>query len=270
MAVRLIAVDMDGTFLDDQMSYDRTRFARLHRVMRERGIRFVVASGNQYFQLRSFFPDRDPDDCGVIYVAENGAFVTDGATEYYESAFPASAVTSALGALERTPAAEIVLCGKHAAYALLTADPAFLDIMRLYYHRLELVESLHGVDDQILKLALATPMSDTPRIVDELRRALDGIAVPVTSGHGFVDLIQPGVNKGSALARLAAALGIDRADMIAFGDGGNDIEMLEYVGCGVAMANAPDHVKAHADTVTASNNHSGVLTFIERALTQPS
>jgi|GEM_PF-2540102 len=66
---RLVATDMDGTFLDDQGDYDRVRFARLLRTMREAGCRFVIASGNQYYQLRSFFED----DWELTYVAENGA-----------------------------------------------------------------------------------------------------------------------------------------------------------------------------------------------------
>ena len=262
MAVRLIAVDMDGSFLDDQMRYNRPRFARLHQLMVKRGVRFVVASGNQYFQLRSFFADYDD----IIYVAENGAYVTDSTTEYFVSAFTAPQVAATLEQLGRVPEVEAVVCGKRSAYALNSAGAEFLSVMGNYYHRLELVSSLDHIDDQILKFALATPNSLTLSILGVLRQGLAGVAVPVSSGHGSIDLIQPGVHKGSALTRLGTALGIDPGDMIAFGDGGNDIEMLQLVGCGVAMANAPDHIKAHADAVTGSNNDEGVLEFIERAL----
>lgn len=54
--VKLVAVDMDGTFLDDGKNYNRARFQRQYAQLKARGIRFVVASGNQYYQLRSFFP----------------------------------------------------------------------------------------------------------------------------------------------------------------------------------------------------------------------
>lgn len=57
MRIKLIAVDMDGTFLSDQKTYNRERFMAQYRQMKERGIRFVVASGNQYYQLISFFPN---------------------------------------------------------------------------------------------------------------------------------------------------------------------------------------------------------------------
>ncbi len=55
MRIKLIAVDMDGTFLSDQKTYNRERFMAQYRQMKEQGIRFVVASGNQYYQLISFF-----------------------------------------------------------------------------------------------------------------------------------------------------------------------------------------------------------------------
>ncbi len=54
MGIKLIAVDMDGTFLSDQKSYNRERFMAQYQQMKAQGIRFVVASGNQYYQLISF------------------------------------------------------------------------------------------------------------------------------------------------------------------------------------------------------------------------
>ncbi len=55
MSIKLIAVDMDGTFLSDQKTYNRERFMAQYQQMKAQGIRFVVASGNQYYQLISFF-----------------------------------------------------------------------------------------------------------------------------------------------------------------------------------------------------------------------
>lgn len=63
MSIKLIAVDMDGTFLSDAKTYNRPRFLAQYQRMREQNIRFVVASGNQYYQLISFFrrsPIRSP------------------------------------------------------------------------------------------------------------------------------------------------------------------------------------------------------------------
>ena len=55
MGIKLIAVDMDGTFLSEAGNYDRERFKKQYIKMKEKDIKFVVASGNQYYQLHSFF-----------------------------------------------------------------------------------------------------------------------------------------------------------------------------------------------------------------------
>ena len=53
--VKMVAVDMDGTFLDDNKQYNRSRFLACYQQLTARDIKFVVASGNQYYQLKSFF-----------------------------------------------------------------------------------------------------------------------------------------------------------------------------------------------------------------------
>ena len=72
MSIKLIAVDMDGTFLSDAKTYNRPRFLAQYQRMREQNIRFVVASGNQYYQLISFFPEIAHQ---IAFVAENGGWV---------------------------------------------------------------------------------------------------------------------------------------------------------------------------------------------------
>lgn len=68
---KLIAVDMDGTFLRDNKTYDKEKFAKIYQELEKRNIKFTVASGNQYYQIISFFKDFPY----VVYVAENGALV---------------------------------------------------------------------------------------------------------------------------------------------------------------------------------------------------
>ncbi|WP_346401766.1 HAD hydrolase family protein, partial [Listeria monocytogenes] len=70
--IRAISVDMDGTFLDGNGEYDRARFEKIYAELMKRGIKFIVASGNQYYQLKSFFPGKDEE---LFYVAENGAVI---------------------------------------------------------------------------------------------------------------------------------------------------------------------------------------------------
>ena len=73
-----------------------------------------------------------------------------------------------------------------------------------------------------------------------------------------------GVNKGKAMIELGKLLGISREEIMAFGDGNNDLKMLKEVGTGVAMENAIPSVKEAVDYVTLSNDEEGVAKFIEK------
>jgi Cof subfamily protein (haloacid dehalogenase superfamily) len=263
--IKLMATDMDGTFLRQDMSYDDVLFARLHAELQRRGIRWVVASGNQYFQLRSFF-QAYPD---TIYVAENGAYIRDSKQIYALNAFTPAAVQMILPVVQALPDVKLLVCGQKSAYALTTTDPAHVAAARHYYHQLKVIDSFDQIDDQILKFALTCPPEQTQALVDHLRAALTGVAEPTSSGHGDIDVIQPGMNKAAGLQILGDTLGIALADMGAFGDGGNDLEMIRKVGMGVAMANAQLAVKAVADAITTTNEAQGVLQFIDDWLAVP-
>ena len=75
-----------------------------------------------------------------------------------------------------------------------------------------------------------------------------------------------GVSKSASLDSLLSALGIDRSELIACGDGMNDIPMLEYAGLAVVMENAYPEVKKYADYITESNDNCGVALAIEKFL----
>lgn len=75
----------------------------------------------------------------------------------------------------------------------------------------------------------------------------------------FTDITARGTDKGSALHKMARHLGIDMAHTIAFGDGGNDLTMIREAGIGVAMGNANDLLKQHADHITTSVDDNGIL-----------
>ena len=93
-----------------------------------------------------------------------------------------------------------------------------------------------------------------------------GVHVSPSGLPGSIELTAPGVHKGSAVAHLCERLGVEQRDVVAFGDGLNDHEMLAWAGQGVAMGNAEAETKAIADEVTASNDDDGVAVVVERLL----
>lgn len=128
------------------------------------------------------------------------------------------------------------------------------------------VDDWADVPEPAVKIALSCAPASTTQLLDQLRRTMPSGVVATSSGRGSIDLISDDVNKGTALQWLANRLGLRVDDAVAFGDGGNDAELLAGVGHGVAMANAPDWLRARADDVAASNSEAGVQAYVERLL----
>lgn len=105
-------------------------------------------------------------------------------------------------------------------------------------------------------LSAETPMTDI-RAAFAGRFDIINATVPVLGPHSG-ELLQRGVNKGSAILEVCRLKDIDLADTIGIGDSINDVEMLELTGIGIAMGNAPDAIKAYADQVTTGVDDNGV------------
>ncbi|MBF6638409.1 HAD family hydrolase [Rouxiella silvae] len=262
-SVKLIAVDMDGTFLDDQKKYNKAKFLSQYQQLKQQGIKFVVASGNQYYQLKSFFPEIASE---IAFVAENGGYIVKEGQDLSVASLSAESVAKILEFIDNTPGLNTVICGKDSAYILASQPDAFYQKMQNYYHRLKKIESYQEIDDTIFKFATNIDDHHLANFMTSLDKALGHIITPVSSGHGSADLIIPGRHKANGLRMLQEIWGIDDSEVVTFGDGGNDVEMLKQAGYGFAMANAMPAAKAAASYSTVSNNEEGVLKIIDNVL----
>lgn len=198
MTVKVIVTDMDGTFLNDAKQYDRPRFLAQFAQLRQQGIEFVVASGNQYYQLISFFPEIREQ---ISFVAENGALVYEHGKQLFHGELTRHESQVVIGELLKDPQLNFVACGLQSAYVSDRAPDAFVELMSKHYHRLQRVSDYHAIDDTLFKFSQPAGQRD-PQLIDKLHVSLDGIMKPVTSGFGFVDLIIPGLHKANGISRL--------------------------------------------------------------------
>lgn len=259
--IKLVSTDMDGTFLRDDRTFDIPRFKRIFSKIKDTGCNFVVSSGNQYYQLREFFPGYDEE---MSFNAENGALVKDHSELIFAAEVPWETVEFVFNICSEYPDISTLICGLNSAYVQRgRATQEIFDLLKIYCRRLEWINSLDDIDDQILKLSLATPVEKTDLYYEILRERLNGKLVATTSGYGFIDLIIPGCHKASGLKRLVERWNITPEQCLAFGDSGNDIEMLRYCGLSYAMENASQNVKEVAKFTCPSNNDDGVLTILE-------
>ncbi len=260
--IQLVAVDMDGTFMRTDYTYDVPRFKAILSRMNAVGCQFVVASGNQYYQLRDQFLEIDHE---LSFVAENGAFVKEKDKLLFTADITREAILATLNLCKKHPEIQNVMCGVKSAYCERgTVSEAFYELTNKYYYKLQWVDDFAQVEDTILKFAPTVPVEKTAYYTELFQQELNGHLIPTGSGHGSIDLIVPGCHKASGLARLVGRWDITPEQCIAFGDGGNDLEMLAYCGRGYAMDNAPDNVKEAADEICPSNDEDGVLIVLDQ------
>jgi Cof subfamily protein (haloacid dehalogenase superfamily) len=129
----------------------------------------------------------------------------------------------------------------------------------------DLLTFLYDAPSDPTKLILVLPTeAETDATVAAIETRF-GDAVYTTKSHpNFAEVINPQVNKGVALAVVAAHYGIAQRETMAVGDGMNDLPMLEWAGLGVAMGQAYPQVRAAADVVTAALADDGLAQAIER------
>lgn len=262
--IKLIAVDMDGTFLNDNKTYNRERFLEQFKTLKARGIRFVVASGNQYYKLCAYFEDIDAGD--IAYVAENGGYVHDGQRELFVADIATETLVRVYPFLESLQEVTAIICGRNSAYVLNTADPEEVANARNHYQCLELIQGYQDIDDTILKIAIKMSPARHDTVLAGARETLGEVLVPVTSGHEWIDLIIPGVHKAHGINLLQEQWNIADDEVAAFGDSGNDLEMLQKAGFSFAMNNANDGVRQVARYSAPANNEEGVLETIDHIL----
>ena len=97
-----------------------------------------------------------------------------------------------------------------------------------------------------------------------MKKDLEGKMNVFRSEPFFLELVPNGIDKARSLSVLLEELGMTREEMIAVGDGFNDLSMIQYAGLGVAMANAQEVVRQAADYITLSNEEDGVAAVVDK------
>lgn len=122
----------------------------------------------------------------------------------------------------------------------------------------------------VIKAFAQAEGSDVDSLLALARRVVPPATASITqAGLGFVEICPPGVDKATGLAVIAAALGVDPADVLVFGDMPNDVPMFRWAGWGrVAVGNAHPSVRELADEVTLTNDEDGVAGWLDRLLSR--
>ena len=253
--IRLVVVDMDGTFLDAEGRIPAAAWEVLDR-LHERGVVFAPASGRQHARLAEQFARLAGP---LTIIAENGGVVMRGDEQVDSNVMDDAQVRKVITLLrDAGPELQVpvVRCGPRMAY-LQRPDPTFVRAAEPYYARTRAVDDLLEVKDETIKLAVYCPgrTAEVARLLEAVRGQLQ-VAV---SGQSWVDVMNLGVHKGVAVSSLQRSLGIGPQHTAVFGDYLNDLEMLDTASHSFAMANAHERVRHSASYLAPPNTEHGVL-----------
>ena len=249
---------MDGTLLDDNKSLP-SDFFEIVSELHQNNILFCVASGRQYYTLlEEFFDIKD----SIIFCAENGSYVVYKNDLIYVNTMSKSNALRLIETGRNIDGAFLVLCCRNGAYVE-NSDVAFLNEVRKYYKRLEIVDDITKVNDDILKVTLCDFNNAEKNSYTHFKKFEKEFKVAI-SGQIWLDITNSDANKGIAIQKIQEDFNISSDETLVFGDFLNDMEMMKTAKFSYAMKNSHPEIISAANFITEfDNNNAGVTKTIQ-------
>ena len=255
--VKLISVDMDGTFLNDDKEMS-PEFDKVFKALKEKNVKFCAASGRQLASLKTVF-DKYKDQ--MLFVAENGAVMEIDGQPIVNATLTREISDKFLARLKELDDMRILYCTSDYSYIDRTDDES-MENARIYLPKFEIVKDVAHIEELPVKISVHSKngyYNDFKLLVEEFS---DEASI-CTSGFDWLDIVPKGINKGTAIAKMQAMLGISSKETMAFGDQMNDFEMINQAYHSYAMDNAIDKIKQIARYTAPSNNEFGVVSTLK-------
>ena len=274
-AIRLLAVDIDGTLLDPGFQIPPANREALERAHQE-GVEVVLVTGRRHtFAL----PIAEQLGFDLWLISSNGALTKSTRGElFHRDLLPATIAHKVCVHMRAFRAHTVITFDVEARGALvLESDEELRQTLgRWLGKNADYVEYVVPIEDSLstdpVQLMFCGSIARMKQALAELAAGSFGSEITVLRTEYehrdlcIVDVLNRGCSKGHALERWAGHRGIARAEIMAIGDNYNDVEMLEFAGLPVIMGNAAPELKQNGWAVTLSNAESGVAAAVEQVL----
>lgn len=274
-AIRLLAVDIDGTLLDPGFQISPANLKALQRAQ-GLGVEVVLVTGRRHtFAL----PIARQLDFGLWLISSNGAITRSlGGELFHRDLLPAGTARAVCGHMRDFRGSTVLTFDKETRGALVLETDAELrhTLGRWLGKNADVVQYVVPIEDSLstdpVQLMFCGPIARMKQALAELASGSFASHITVLRTEyvhrdlSIVDVLNQGCSKGHALERWAAHRGLACEQVMAIGDNYNDVEMLEFAGRPVLMGNAAEELKQNGWAVTLSNAESGVAAAVEEAL----
>ncbi len=265
MKYKLLVLDLDGTVTNSRKEItDYTRELLIQA--QEKGVKIVLASGRPTYGIVPIADKLELKKYESYILSYNGGEIIDWKTGemMYQKMLDNDIIPYLYECAKKNNFAIITYDGKY----VLTENPDDEYVLKEAILNVMTPKKVENFLDEIkLPVAKCLIVGEPTRLAElekEMYEVLKDKMGVYRSEPYFLELVPKGIDKAQSLSVLLEELGMSKDEMIAIGDGYNDLSMIKFAGLGVAMANAQDIVKENADYITLSNDEDGVAAVVEK------
>ncbi|TYB87266.1 MAG: HAD family phosphatase [Kosmotoga sp.] len=272
--IKLVVIDLDGTLLDHNKRISDENIKALKKSV-EKGIEISISTGRSYISAKDYIEELELD---IPVVYQNGALILHGADK--------NEILRAIK-LNSNHASSIVLEAKKEnvncvlyrdffefpdMYIEKIPDTPYASYYENNHFRIRVCDNLldYVGNDGVVEVALEGPERKIKKVVEKTGVFSEKVSViknNTIKDHSFYEFFGPEVQKSIGLNYLRKVSGYSKNEVAYIGDNYNDLDVMKEAGFSVAMKNAPEDVKKHADYVTSkTNDESGVAEAVEKIL----
>ena len=261
MKYKMLVLDMDDTLLNDDFIISNENKVMLSKA-RELGVHIVLASGRPTPAMTAYAKELQLDNSYMI--SYNGAVITDLKENkvIFEQTLTQEQIHELYDySLKSKTHIITYVDGKIVS----ETDSEYIDIEKnitgLEHNKVESFKD--EVQSSAIKCILLEEPSYLKEVEKDLKVAMPHLSVCMSKPF-FLEVAQNGIDKGASIKFLAEKLNILQSEIIAVGNAGNDLTMIEYAGLGVWVDNVDPELRDKGDVIVASNNNHGVAEVVRR------
>lgn len=267
MAIKLIALDTDGTLLNSEGKILTSTKEVLKKAL-DQGIKIVLCSGRPVAGLKGYMDELGIRGSAQYVITLNGAIIRNADDDIIAEDLVSNDFYRKMTAFGMEYKIPFNIVDSHSR--IITADHNVdpMIYQQAYENQAVLyIRTPDSIPEDNISIAKGCFVGD-PALLDEyepkIRKEFGKDLYVVRADPHFLELLNADVNKGNGLKTLCTKLGFNSDEVMAFGDERNDISMFKVAGTAVAMGNANDDAKQAADYVTASNDEDGIKQAVDK------
>lgn len=265
IAYRAIALDLDGTLTNHDKEVTPITRQALMKAQKD-GAHIILASGRPTYGIAPIADHLEINKYDGYVLSYNGGKIVKWQTkeEIYSNHLPNDVIPILYNYAKEKGHVLLGYSGKEIITEM-PDDKYVKEESRINKMQIRKINNLmESLEPNPTKLLMTGDPSLMIKAEEELSELVGNRMDVFRSAPFFIELVPRGIDKAQSLNRLLGLIGLTPNDMIAFGDGYNDLSMLKLAGIGVAMANAVPEVRAEADFITKSNEEDGVAFAIQK------